>query len=204
MRHLVAPVAAIIVLLLSPSAHAGPAYYAVTGVAPDDTLNVRMAPNGRAEIIGTLAYNASPIEIIRIENGWGMFPAGEVSGWVSMSFLRPIDQPMIGDTRVPDGVRCIGTEPFWSVTFNADRATASHQNWDGDRSYRLSGAAGSENGSWVSALILDDGVAFITPGQCTDGMSDAEYGWEGFFVLAGPNRPSVLNGCCALQAPIQR
>lgn len=79
MRNFVTPVAVIIVLLLAPWAHAGPAYYAVTGVTPDDTLNVRMSPNGRAEIIGTLAHNASPIEIIRIENGWGMFPAAKVS-----------------------------------------------------------------------------------------------------------------------------
>lgn len=196
--------AAAFAVICTSGANALQDYYAVTGVAPDDTLNVRMAPNGRAEIIGTLAHNASPIEIIRTENGWGMFPVGETSGWVSMNFLRPIDQPMIGDTLVPDGIRCVGTEPFWSVTLSASGAAAFHQNWDSDRSYSLTGAARSENAFMVSAIMLENGVAFITPGQCNDGMSDAEFGWDGYFVLGGPDRSSVLSGCCALPVPVQR
>lgn len=204
MYQSIIPTAVIIASLFTAAGHAGQEYFAVSGVAQDDTLNVRAAPTARAAIVGVLGPDASPVEIIRIENGWGMFPAGESSGWVSMDFLRPIDQAMIGDTRVPDGLRCVGTEPFWSVTLNVNGVEARHQNWPQDRTYQLTGAARSENSFMISLIMLDDGFAFITPGQCTDGMSDAEFGWSGYFALGSSDRTSVLSGCCALPAPLQR
>jgi uncharacterized membrane protein len=198
------PAVVLLALVFTPAVYAIQDYYAVIGVASDDTLNVRMAPDSGAAIVGTLSHDASPVEIIRTENGWGMFPVGEYSGWVSMQFLRPIDQPMIGDTKVPEGLRCVGTEPFWSATLNTNGASASHQNWQEDRAYQLTGAARSENSFMTSLIMLEDGFAFITPGQCFDGMSDAEFGWNGYFALGGSDRTSVLHGCCALPVRVQR
>jgi len=187
--------------LLSGAGLAAQDYYAVSGVDPDDVLNVRMGPSASAPIIGALAHDASPVEIVRTENGWGMFPAGEMSGWVSMNYLSPIDQPMIGTTAIPEGMMCVGTEPFWVVTVNTGGVIVSHQNWEHDRTYSLNLDQSSADPDRVSSLSLEDGSAVISPGQCSDGMSDAEFGWNGRFVLGGPDHASILHGCCALEAP---
>jgi len=188
--------------LLSGAGLAAQEYYAVSGVGPDDVLNVRAGPSASAPVIGSMEAGAAPVEIVRTENGWGMFPAGEVSGWVSMDYLTPIDQPMIGATAVPEGLWCVGTEPFWVVTVNTGGVIVSHQNWDHDRAYDVNLDQSAADAGRVSTLSLEDGSAVITPEQCSDGMSDAEFGWSGDFVLGGGPLPAVLNGCCALQAPL--
>lgn len=177
-------------------------YYAVTRVDPADLLNVRAGPEASAPVIGSMEPGAAPVEIVRIENGWGLFPAGEMSGWVSMDYLSPIDQPMIGATAVPEGMTCLGTEPFWALTMNSGGVMVSHMNWDHDRAFEINLDQSSADAGRVSTLSLDDGSAVITPQQCTDGMSDAEFGWSGDFVLGGGPIPAVLRGCCALQAPL--
>ncbi|MCC5995096.1 MAG: hypothetical protein JJU18_01835 [Oceanicaulis sp.] len=188
--------------LLSGAGLAAQEYYAVSGVDPDDLLNVRTGPSASAPIISAMEHDASPVEIVRVENGWGMFPAGEVSGWVSMDYLTPIDQPMIGATAVPEGLWCVGTEPFWVVTVNTSGVIVSHQNWDRDQAYGLDLDQSAADAGRVSTLSLEDGSAVITPERCSDGMSDAEFGWSGHFVLGGRQVPTVLQGCCALQAPL--
>lgn len=204
MYQSIIPTAVIIASLFTAAGHAAEEYYAVTGVASNDTLNVRTAPDSGAPVIGALAHDASPVEIIRTEDGWGMFPAGEYRGWVSMRYLRPIDQPMIGDTRVPEGLQCTGTEPFWSVTLNTNGAIANQIGWPEDRIYQLTSAARSQNSYMTSLIMFDEGFALIVPARCSDGMSDAEFGWSGYFLLGGSERSAVLDGCCALRAPLQR
>lgn len=57
---------------------AWPALYDVSGVASDDVLNIRAEPSADAPIIGTLAHDATNVEIIRDgENGWGLVNTDE-------------------------------------------------------------------------------------------------------------------------------
>jgi hypothetical protein len=58
-----APIVCTLLLLVATSALAqmapgGPAYWAVTGVASYDSLNLRMAPNGDAKRIAKIPFNA--------------------------------------------------------------------------------------------------------------------------------------------------
>ena len=66
-----------------------PALFDVSGVAPDDVLNIRAAPSASAEIIGTLAPDAAGVEVVRPDSrhGWGLVNTGEGSGWASLAFL---------------------------------------------------------------------------------------------------------------------
>lgn len=199
-KRMLLPVA-LSALLLSGMSLATQEYYEVSGLSSDKLLSVRMAPDADAPIISALPHDASPVAIVRTDNGWGMFPAGEFSGWVAMSFLSPINQPMIGDTQLPDGMTCTGVEPFWVATLDGSGVTFSHQDWERSRSYGLDTATSSTDANQVSEIVFENGVATISPGQCFDGMSDAEFGWNGVFNLGGPDE-AVMRGCCKLPAPL--
>lgn len=72
---------------------AWPALYDVSGVASDDVLNIRAEPSADAPIIGTLAHDATNVEIIRDgENGWGLVNTDEGTGWVSFAYLATSSQ----------------------------------------------------------------------------------------------------------------
>ncbi|WP_199200578.1 SH3 domain-containing protein [Alkalicaulis satelles] len=188
--------------LTAAAAQAGPDYYAVSGVSADKLLNVRMAPDADAPIISAFHHDAAPIEIVRVENGWGLFPAGEFSGWVDMSFLTPVSAPKVADTPLPEGMSCVGTEPFWVAVITSEGVTFSHQNWGDSRSHRLDSAVSSPDEDRITYIVFESGSAAISPGQCYDGMSDAEFGWRGDFVLGREDDSPRLRGCCKLSAPI--
>ncbi len=50
-----------------------PALYDVTGVASDDVLNVRAAPNANAQVIAALGPKATQVEVVRTDTSghWG-------------------------------------------------------------------------------------------------------------------------------------
>ncbi|MEP2426619.1 MAG: SH3 domain-containing protein, partial [Tateyamaria sp.] len=68
---------------------AWPALYDVSGVAENDALNIRQAPDAAAPIIGSLTPDAEGIEVIRPDDhhGWGLVNSGEGRGWVSLRYL---------------------------------------------------------------------------------------------------------------------
>lgn len=201
------PTLAALVLAAMPISAAAegpePGYFRVTGVAPDDVLNIRAAPRASAEIVSTLAPGAAPVEILYRDAGgnWGLVPLGERDGWVSMRFLEPIEPERIGGTRLPVGLVCLGTEPFWAFTLTG-QGTAEFSSPEfsvpltlrivstgtveeyGDRIFTLRSVAQGED------IMLRARFA-----QCNDGMSDRSFGISvGLDLGTGP-----IPGCCTLR-----
>jgi len=68
-----------------------PSYYRVFDVGDDGSLKIRDEPVAGSMVIGEYALEAGPIEILKIEDGWGYVIAGEGNGWVNMAHLNEID-----------------------------------------------------------------------------------------------------------------
>ena len=64
-----------------------PTLFDVARVAADDVLNIRAEPDASAPIIGTLAFDATHVEVVEQRAGWSRVNTGEGSGWVSDRYL---------------------------------------------------------------------------------------------------------------------
>jgi uncharacterized membrane protein len=187
-----------LLLLVAPlRAEEFPATYSVTGVAADDMLNIRAAPDANAPVIGALPPEATGVEVIAVTDGWAVVNTAEGTGHAALRFLRREDGPAWNSLQAP--LTCLGTEPFWSLAIDPaagetrfatpevqDPQTAPiGQTWPGQ--------------IWApaAALSLPDGVAVLSPALCSDGMSDRSYGIAIDLFLQGGDRQR-LSGCCQL------
>ncbi|WP_159087018.1 SH3 domain-containing protein [Loktanella sp. Alg231-35] len=196
----------IILALWGLAAHADnldpslPALYAVTGVAADDSLNVRAGPRGGDDIVGTLAPDKDGLEVVALsrEGNWALLNYGEGAGWVSMRFLTP--QPMATTVLgLPVGLQCFGTEPFWDITF-FDEMNLILNTPDSETTHAITANAPApefvnlaETGfsfAWRNDRNIVS--AHILPGACSDGMSDRRYG------LHYVDDQGLRRGCCSL------
>ncbi len=97
--------------------------FTVTGVAVNDTLNLRESPDANAPDIGDLQPEAT-VEILRLsEDGkWGRVENYDGVGWVSMRFMALTPDTTGDGTDLPDGMPrqfvCSDAEPFWELAFN--------------------------------------------------------------------------------------
>lgn len=177
-----------------------PALYDVTGVADDDVLNVRAAPDAAEPALGFFASDAEGIEVVQLgPNGqWGLVNLAERAGWVNLQFLKR--RPVLGDG-VPRDLRCFGTEPFWSLGLDGDATTLSIA---GAETWNIGPARwlGSENRTGIWAVEVDGEPArmtgFVARRICGDGMSDRAYGLSMDLLLHAGESQRVLSGCCTL------
>lgn len=88
---------------------------------------------------------------------------------------KPGDVPTFSDITAGDTIHLTGTEPFWGGQITGDQATYSTpENPDGTQ-FPVERFAGN-NGIGFSGEL--DGESFdltVTPGDCSDGMSDRTY-----------------------------
>ncbi|MBL4807216.1 MAG: SH3 domain-containing protein [Rhodobacteraceae bacterium] len=196
----------IVAVLLSAPALAQslrlPAIFSVTGVAANDTLNIRSQPNGESADIGDLFPNQL-VEVITIDanNRWGKVAVnGEQSGWVSMRYLAPITpQPTLGS--VPTSLICSGTEPFWSLNITTEASLSLSIFGETTTSEPITRATTSVNsGDMVNAYITQNMTALLRRANCTDGMSDRDFGWA-LDLIDTRNGISLLSGCCTADLP---
>ncbi|MEQ3624584.1 MAG: SH3 domain-containing protein [Celeribacter sp.] len=200
---------AVLLALLWPGAVAAqdaadyPGLHAVTGVTSDDILNIRIAPDPGAEIIGWFPPDDTGVEVIALsKNGrWGKVSRGPRPGWASMAYLSPVPGGQ-DPRRWP--VFCAGTEPFWSLHFDASAGTAQ---WstpdDSGSSYAMTLAApqGFDDPPRMAATLHADGqrMTLVTrAAQCSDGMSDRGFGLSVDLLRAGAGEASHLRGCCSM------
>jgi uncharacterized membrane protein len=193
-------------LMASPAAatqeYMLPTLFDVQDVAAGDVLNIREAPNAKAAIIGTLAPDATGVEVVGtdLSGQWGQVNAGERAGWVSMRFLgyrTDVWQP----GQLPAGFTCGGTEPFWSMAPKGDALVW----WTPDGETAYAGLHVLDSGVFRSprrALVAGSGAqaltATVTPAQCSDGMSDMAFGLEDMVVLQDAEGPQLYSGCCRI------
>ena len=173
-----------------------PALYTVSGVAADDVLNIRVDPDGAAQIRGSLPPDGPAVEVTGFsrEGNWARINHGEGAGWVALRFLTRDSTPP-----APADLTCFGTEPFWNINFGGDDSlrfstpdsAQSHPitsplpvSWIGAEGFTGLRFTWTRDATPVTALIL--------PGQCSDGMSDRLYALHYVETTGG------LTGCCSL------
>ena len=192
-------------LAIPALAQAEPTYHRVTGVAANDVLNVRSEPSASSADIGDLAHDAQRIEVFTFDptGNWARIALNERDGWVSTRFLTRDEVPMLGETTLPQGLICGGTEPFWALGIYGTDARYSHP-VDGDTDFAFDSIVTAEGRLGSPALVTlateDSQVieATISGGTCFDGMSDRSYGWTITMQLIAPGQRRFLSGCCHL------
>ncbi|MDU8910196.1 COG3650 family protein [Aestuariicoccus sp. MJ-SS9] len=176
-----------------------PALADVTGVSPDDVLNVRAAPSGDAPIVGALVHDARWVEVTASDGNWGRVNLAEGAGWAHLGYLAV--QP--GGT-FPDAeqFRCFGTEPFWSIDVTPE-GPALMTTPDGPYlameagALRLTEGRFGPHGVWMGGAEVQ-GALTVRREECSDGMSDRAYGLGAQLMLGGQTS-RLLSGCCTLQ-----
>ncbi|MDB5455989.1 MAG: hypothetical protein JWP92_1574 [Caulobacter sp.] len=89
----------------------------------------------------------------------------------------------------------IGTEPFWGVKIRADRLTLSRAGQADVAAANPGPKVEGETAVWAMGAIR----LILTPGQCSDGMSDRVYG----FAAQAEVGHETLKGCAARPADLQ-
>lgn len=193
-----------LLFLLAPTAALAdvavlPELFSVTGVAAKDVLNIRLAPNANAPIIGSVSPDTKDIEVVEFSEGgeWAWINGGESGGWVSRRFLQM--QPSIWKTRtLPASLSCFGTEPFWDITFAQGKARLNTPD-SAEKSYPIEHI--NDQGfaeDRIRAVQAGALTAVIVPLQCSDGMSERSYALQAIISLRDGDRP-MLAGCCTIK-----
>lgn len=190
----IAAVAALIAAAGAASGQHAPDYYS----APDHAVTVRAAPGGQA--IGALAPGAGPLEATGhdADGVWARIAFGEGDGWVAVDALVPVTPAPAPYADLPLGLACSGTEPFWSLRFDADAVTA--QEPGGSTLALAPGATATAQGAgrYPLALSLDGLVAVVHPQTCSDGMSDRTHAWTIDLIMQRDGAVALRTGCCRL------
>lgn len=191
-------VLALLALPALAAAQEFPALYDVAGVAADDVLNVRAAPDASAEIVGTLAPDARNVEVVAPgpDRDWGRVNAGERSGWASLAYLarqggQPAGEPITS-------FHCAGTEPFWSFDVTAGEGRFATPEGPGETTALEDPVmANGRTDSWALRGLSGGLTAIVTRQLCSDGMSDRAYGLSLDLILSDGGM-SYYSGCCEL------
>ena len=185
-----------------------PSLFDVTGVAADDVLNIRAAPDAGAPIIGTLDPDATSVEILEPNDRhtWGKVNTQEGTGWINLSFVRLQPGQFYG--AVPERALCHGTEPFWSLRLDDGTMTYEAMDAGAPQVGRIDAVSQSLNHPGRSAVtgIFErtedsqflDGVAMLSNEACSDGMSDRAYGFRVDLILGNIEGFEMRSGCCSL------
>jgi uncharacterized membrane protein len=176
-----------------------PALHSVTGVAADDVLNVRERPDAGAPILGSLPPDATGVEVISVTDGWALVNLGDGSGYASLTYLAREEGPEWNMLERP--LTCLGTEPFWSLKVDPAAGTAAFSTpEEPEHDLPILGTWPGAPWAPAAALQLPDGLAVLSPAECSDGMSDRSYGIAADLFLNGQDRQR-LSGCCLMVLP---
>ena len=178
-----------------------PDVFVVSGIAANDTLNVRQEPSGSSADIGDLALNEL-IEVIALSDDgkWGQIIWQEGNGWIAMRFLLPSPLPHLRDSEMPMRLSCAGTEPFWTAfiwpnqTFEfIDRSDPSIE-----AQIRPIGQSTKAIGyqPYSFAFTAGEFTGLLDRAECSDGMSDRTYGWQLRLVNPSAHGLQLRYGCC--------
>jgi len=178
-----------------------PEVFAVSGVAANDTLNVRQAPSGRSADIGDIFPNQL-VEVIALNENqqWGQIIWQEGNGWISMQYLAPIERPHMLDSVMPLGISCSGNEPFWSAVIQPNQMltftdySAANQTAVAQPIRQSTSAIGMQPFSF--AFVAGSFTGLLERAQCSDGMSDISYGWQLRLLNRSSAGLQLRIGCC--------
>ena len=174
-----------------------PALYSVTGVAANDVLNLRERPDSSAAIVGRLAPDASGVEVVAFADDWAVINVDGVAAYAARRFLSREDGPDWVTLQRP--ILCAGTEPFWTLAVDPSTASAGFSTPEQPEPRLLAIDDLWPGNAWTTsaAVSLPVGLAVLRQAECSDGMSDQQFGIavDLFLRDAGGLR---LAGCCSL------
>ena len=201
------------------------AIFRVDGVAADDVLNVRSAPDPAASLAGTIPPTAQAVIGIGTpttigQTTWQRVRYAGVEGWVNKRFLKAPAAPPAASSSgsapaAPTSAAatppsnslqsfvCFGDEPFWSIEFGADGSATCGEACKGPPGLRSANVSTAPNGDLQGFDLVDaKGGVFVSAvtrktGTCSDGMSDDPYP----YVFSGVGKPGPLAGCCRVKRP---
>ena len=192
-----------LVIALAAPLHAQdlPAFFSVTGVAANDVLNIRARPDAQSEIIGSLAFDATGIEVVRISGDWGLINSGDSAGYASLRYLERAPGPQW--TALQSPILCLGTEPFWSLEIDPQGDRVRLATPEDPEPTDMAIEALWPAGPWArsAAVGLPDGMAVLVGAECSDGMSDRAYGIAVDIFRQEPEGETRRAGCCRLAQP---
>jgi uncharacterized membrane protein len=227
MRHLIWTLILLATPVMAQSERALSELFTVTGVASNDTLNVRTTPSASAAILGALQPSET-VEILRLsdDGNWGRVsieeasgwvglgadarwvPIGPAAGWVSMRFLRQTPEAIGRNPDLPFGMpaemACSGTEPFWGLHLRTGQFVQSSDfnEASAPETYAMTGAANVANRSTDHfAFTAPPLTGFLTREMCDDGVSEAEFGWSLYLLRQREDGVVFMQGCCRALQP---
>jgi len=164
----------------------------VTGVADNDSLNLRAQPDANSARVGTINAHDTKIEVVALDSkgvDWVKVRKGKIEGWVNARFLAY-------EAGLPVKLNCVGTEPFWGIELGYQFAAVDFTGLDaGKRKISLTEpvTAQSRPHPWLLSGG-DKGASFLVIDRrvCSDGMSDTNYPYAVAASVAG----HFLEGCC--------
>ena len=185
-----------------PGSDMVPSYFRVFDVGASGSLKIRSEPVAGGMVIGEYALDAGPVEILKIVDGWGYVIAGEGNGWVNMSHLLEIPVPRVGRSQLPEGLVCIGNEPFWNIEISAETIAYSRLD-EVDQDFSIIEAGGYDGRAGADGFVQASGVdsilyALVSARQCSDGMSDRNYGWWVNLLRTSASGTNAVTGCCSI------
>lgn len=205
MEALMLRIALILVFMAGPAAatpeYVLPTFFDVIGVDADDVLNIRARPSAKSEIIGTLAPDATQIEVLEetyiANTPWYRVNTGESSGWISGHYATPrYDVWEYGE--LPASFQCFGTEPFWNLRQDAGDIVLTRPDHQPERQTIRSVLGTGMFRDPMRAILTEGMTVTATVQACSDGMSDRHFGLEAHVILHDAE-PQMLSGCCSIQ-----
>jgi uncharacterized membrane protein len=173
------------------------ATYSISGVADNDTLNIRAQPNPHAATIGSIPANAHGITATGQQQQagnsvWREIRYQSTQGWVNSHYLSAETTALFHEP-----LHCSGTEPFWGLEIDQQaRFSTPEQSY---RPMRADPAQQAANRPDTWSLIFQPAettvpaFAFIQQTQqCSDGMSDTLYRYQIQLRIGG----QTYSGCC--------
>lgn len=88
-------------------------------------------------------------------------------------------------------VTMLGTEPFWNITVTGTTARYSNPDHPEGNEFPVERFAGNGGLSFSGSFAGAPVTATLTPGQCSDGMSDRSFPFVATIALGG----ETLKGC---------
>ncbi|MBI3678178.1 MAG: SH3 domain-containing protein [Proteobacteria bacterium] len=184
-------VLAVCVILTSASPVLAGETFSVRGVAKNDVLNLRAAPDSNSRKIATLPPNSTGIAVTAVATAslnWVKIQKGDKSGWVNAKFLA-------FENGLPVRLSCGGTEPFWSIAVGHGRANVDFTPFEGGKAVlALDGPVTPLGGAsvWLYAVPHKSDFLLLQKGTCSDGMSDIHYP----YALSARVNAHFVSGCC--------
>jgi uncharacterized membrane protein len=99
---------------------------------------------------------------------------------------KPFDKVAPSET-----VTMLGTEPFWNITVTGKTARYSNPEHPEGFDFTITRFAGNGGLCFSGTLFAEPVTATLTPGQCSDGMSDRSFPFVATIALGG----ETLEGC---------